>query len=603
MDKIIITAGKEFEEVLSRTLQGRYEYREINEEQFRLDRQALIDVLAGYQKKALDFDTFSAIFAVLCNVLAKYGVSRNVQDFSLEPYLAVMTSDREKEFLQHLGKAIFCQISGELEQITGHLGEAMQLYPGNYVLSLYNFIYLMMYCDACCIEQEPSDDIKKKIFYAYVALPPDWQEYAVGKGDSIQENKNPAMDSNFLPYVKAGVNYYYKDLLKALCSDKETMEQARVIQRTAKSEAERKDAKRQFELSFEFMKKRVDYFQRHQEAGSQGGLPMVSSESVAGRMARLCLPLRAASIPWIEGYLKQLQLTLQLQQANEEKKKVVRKFSHTYGNMQATTLFEIAQMLLKSGNEESKENGRKLLVEYSLKQNLTKAVYLMRLEFDHDATALKKLISAGVRKIPAGNLRSIVDTAWQRCFLRVFYMNTPLGGSLDYLCDSFEKEVIFEDGSTLSWMQKKIPITLGIDETWEKLYFIPEAPRSAGVLRSAAAPKASEVYGEVFLINMLAEFFYNLLKYADLEKPVGIAFLSWTEDGRNWLGIRTENISRVDRTEQEGEKEGLVSLDGTLTMLNRVVYPEVECSIQVVDQAPKFRLTAMLAAAIFEGEE
>ena len=60
------------------------------------------------------------------------------------------------------------------------------------------------------------------------------------------------------------------------------------------------------------------------------------------------------------------------QKALDDKTKVIRQFSHTYMNMRATALYNIATELLKNEDAVYRNYGRKLLYEYSVKKNLTK---------------------------------------------------------------------------------------------------------------------------------------------------------------------------------------------------------------------------------------
>lgn len=65
---------------------------------------------------------------------------------------------------------------------------------------------------------------------------------------------------------------------------------------------------------------------------------------------------------------------------------IIRQFSHTYMNMRATSLYDIAMKLLKNPDKQYRNYGRKILYEYSVKRNLTKDVEMLKLRFeDNDA--------------------------------------------------------------------------------------------------------------------------------------------------------------------------------------------------------------------------
>ena len=83
-------AGKKFDEVLKHSCDETLTYQG-SVEQWEKDKQELKDILLSYRNK--DFDTVSAVFAVLINVLIKHDVLQQVKNISLDFFIAVAENE------------------------------------------------------------------------------------------------------------------------------------------------------------------------------------------------------------------------------------------------------------------------------------------------------------------------------------------------------------------------------------------------------------------------------------------------------------------------------------------------------------------------------
>lgn len=228
-----------------------------------------------------------------------------------------------------------------------------------------------------------------------------------------------------------------------------------------------------------------------------------------------------------------------LEKAVNLKNSIVQDFSHTYGNMKATSLYDIAQTLMNSENIVSKKMGRKLLIEYGIKQSLTKEVYLMRIKFEEDVTKLHNILLNSIssqKSDKSEGVVDIIDVALQTCLLRIFYdasdreaelireqLRKP-GFSLNAIREEYENQVIFSKKNVLEWISCKLfSIQLSIKDEWYKLSLFKES------------------YASILLRDLFSELLFNVFKYADKNQDIRIE-LSVERSKKDYLAIQVQNV-------------------------------------------------------------
>ena len=257
------------------------------------------------------------------------------------------------------------------------------------------------------------------------------------------------------------------------------------------------------------------------------------------------------------------QKNAELKQAQEDKAEIIRDFAHTYKNLSVTQLYEIATVLLK--DESYRDYGKRLLVEYETKQNLTKEVEMVQLKFEDriDELYTKIINSLSDDRETAVTVRKALDIAFRRCLVTAFHSKSGLGETLRDSFDeisgfdinkaenSFDNNVICGDGvSCADWVNGNLfPLKVTVSSEWEKVLM------------------KNESYAVLMLISILAELIQNVLKYADLPKGVDVSF----EDADDILIIRFQNSFSKDancrRLKNSGE--GLESKNSVLQTLNK----------------------------------
>lgn len=307
--------------------------------------------------------------------------------------------------------------------------------------------------------------------------------------------------------------------------------------------------------------------------------------------------------------VKLLKKSVELEMANKKlqeavnlKDSIVQDFSHTYGNMKSTSLYEIAQTLMNSEGIENRRMGRKLLIEYGIKQGLTKEVYLMRLKFEKDINKLHQILQDSIS--PKGSNESegtidIINAAFQSCLLRVFYDASDreaesvreqlrsITKNLTQKRDEYENDVLINQNSAINWLnQKMFSIQISIQDGWNNL----------SVYRDS--------YSSILLRDLFSELIFNLFKYGDKRKDINMHFYEDTSK-EGFLALRVENTTLTERKSKSGV--GLNSKREILKLVNQTSNDEdenAECMF-IEDDQERFSVRVFLNKDRFisEGEQ
>ncbi len=213
-----------------------------------------------------------------------------------------------------------------------------------------------------------------------------------------------------------------------------------------------------------------------------------------------------------------------LRKLQEERYSVIRDFSHTYENMQAIGLKEIANILLENKDEQVKQCGRVIMAEYGIKDSLKAEVNLLRLNFEDKQEDIIELIKKGVYKSEKDNctnIEGIFEDALKICMLRVIYSGNPRGedrvakdiykrikhkvGSMKKFVENFESDIIVKGTSVRDFLSRYgVVIEFTSDEEWNALFFVKNR------------------HAEVLIRSIFSELITNFFKYADLNEEITI---------------------------------------------------------------------------------
>lgn len=282
------------------------------------------------------------------------------------------------------------------------------------------------------------------------------------------------------------------------------------------------------------------------------------------------------------------KINKKLDKAITEKNSIIQDFTHTYKNMRATGLYDMAKMLLDSKDEKMKSLGRKTLYEYSIKETLTKEVYLLSLKFEQNSQALKQTLLQGKADIGDTDIDTIQDIfneSLKMCFVRVFYDLKDKDGefiynqletmidNINYAMDYFEENVVAGEEKTIDWLNKSLlNMDFKFDEKWATMRL----------------KKAD--YSATFLRSIITELIINALKYADKEKPIVFSLIS---PSSSKLAIVVEN--HISGKKFRSSKKGLTSKNEILKLISN----EKDDAIKTDERDGVFTTKVELPAELF----
>ena len=280
--------------------------------------------------------------------------------------------------------------------------------------------------------------------------------------------------------------------------------------------------------------------------------------------------------------------------AKEDKHMVIRQFSHTYMNMRATSLYNIAMELLKNPDKKYRNYGRKILYEYSVKQNLTKDVEMLKLRFEDNDAELFNLIKNSIvfDEDEGVHINHLVDEAIVRCMITLVHDASPDARKLrekfndvDWISirNSFENEILLsENCQILKWFNMNMfTLNVQIAENWKSIVF------------------ERDSYAALLLTNILSEILTNIFRYADTDRDVDISF------GRKNEGIYTisaRNYKRSSKSYVSDSGYGLQAEAKIFETLNKFSGSE-NSAICIQNEDNQFSVTFQISDKIFTREE
>mgnify|MGYP000869103006 CR=1 FL=1 len=238
----------------------------------------------------------------------------------------------------------------------------------------------------------------------------------------------------------------------------------------------------------------------------------------------------------------------ELKKLHEERYNLIRDFSHTYENIQAVGLKEIANILLDNTDIDVQRCGRLILAEYGIKNSMNTEFNLLRLNFEDRQDDIAKFIIKGVYKDNKENtvkIEDIFENAFKICMLRIIYSGNPNGediiakkiykrikkklGFMRDFVKQFEKDIVLGKTSLVDFLNGyDIPVRFLADKEWDELHFLKNG------------------YAEILIRSIFCELIINFMKYADLDKEIGIN-LKFTDEK---FGILQKNmVSEIIETD------------------------------------------------------
>lgn len=527
-----------------------YDDKSVSIDRVVQDRDELINIVSEFYYNSYerdDLNSFVTLFAMYCNIYIGYGFGNRLGDngIKIKNVIDKINNEKLKEYIDLIWKGIY-------HDKIKFMIKATEIFKDFEIPYLYIFIK-----SSKQVYQFNNRDMEYYISNSYERLSEDLRNHVIGE-KLIETTNLGGVVKSILPYIMLIDSPIFSFIETTEDTCDKSLRKSNVI---------------------------IDRF-------SYLGIPTLISKDIDSQ-------------GFSDVFYKQVELgnlnrelnetKERLEKESKEKKAIVQEFSHTYGNMKATGLYEIAQTLIKTTDLEYKKLARRLLLEYGNKQDLTKDVYMMKLKFEKNFSELQQLIRYSKKKndiiVEYVDIYGIISSALKRCLMRIFYDGGDLEAgiirkelkalvqSLNALRDSFEEEVIFNEYDCMRWFEKNIhKFNTNISEEWEKIC----------LLRNS--------YGEVFLTSIFTELFINLLKYADKLKPIYLQ-LGISEESRDYLQIVQRNTPISNITSISGV--GLSSKNEVLKLVNMEDGKAVRDYMQISNTTEEFSIRIMLRLNLF----
>lgn len=525
------------------------------------DRKKMLDILEKfYDDYAYDYDgldDFITLFGVYCNHYILFNLHKAIpdNDFGIHGLWPSIKDIKLQKYLLHIQQGIFKGIFDGYEDFL----DANDLLSQQYSLpNLYLFIHTMQIRDAIN-DKEDKSNVEELAIHFYSNMNPNLRDYSMGVSNFIkhEESDDYPGNPNPLPYaVFRNPKEHHIFLLTKNLTD-------------AFSDIEHFNNQSSIRLNLA-LKKIYEFSQGITEiinSNDDDGLPEYTpiewrdSDAIIYRQKFLSIPL---VFNWSDGpnwlFNKVLTAELEKDETIKEKDEIIKDFTHTYENMKATKLYQLAMTLLSKGNAEERQLGRTALLEYTRKESLTKDVYMLKLKFEHNTELLQEIIkkSCNEHKHNDHVILDIINQALSTCLITAFYdPNTEkarlmrrnikkLWENINEAMLDFERNIIYNDNNCIKWLHNNgFIINIKLNDIWNGLCFSPNG------------------YAEIFLRNILTEFFLNFIKYSDIKKN---AFLEFKGDDNSLQIIMTNQLPNGKKL-SSNSKIGINAIGKTLHVL------------------------------------
>ena len=607
------------------------------------DRKKMLDNLRIFFINE-DRDDFVTLFGIYCNFYIKgnYHQVLSEKDFGISELWDSITDENFQKYLLLIQEGIYNQTEENFKQ-------ALKIFKEYSLPRLYIFIYAAKNFDLAKTECE-KNSAAKIMQNNYDKMNPGLREYVLGEGKFKRKILNPALDENFLPYVKAldffqdfvfnltsGImSYYstYKNFQEAYAFDKVVNKFKgiyEIFQKNAREDFEKFPAlkslfdnffntifppqpqlteqqQQQFLMAHNVITKKLDYLERCFLSDSDQiqtelesairlnvSVEWRDNSAVAYRLAFLEIPLRISNAgSFLLDQMEKWRLQKEKDKIQKKKDEFVSDFTHRYKNLQATRLGEIAESLLKIENEEEKKWGRMLLLELARKETLTKEASMLYMRYNEQVVELVESLKKSL-KDDGDSIKDILETAALNCFTEFFYDDEgkdveKMKYQAKRIWDNLDDKRVSFEKEVLSANKKCIEWMLA-----NGLHFQIDVDE-----RWQKIFLRSNDYAEIFLRSIFLEMLKNFLKHGEIEKPVELKLYS----DENILRILMRNSIDSEKDVTKKDSHGLSSMNLTLKTLYRGQNLEAPKKCVRYSQGDDFFITELeMPAEIFLKKE
>ncbi len=557
----------------------------IPQERARADRAKMLDILRNFyreQHETLEgMDDFITLVGVYCNDYIRWNLHQALpeeKDFAITELFDVITDEN----LQTCVCMIQLGINSGMYDGFKIFYDASTHYPYS-LPNLYLFLrYAIKYGELK--EGESEERWAMCMVDCLARMNQSLREYCLGTSSFLKPNA--VYDENPLPYA---IFIDEEDYHKARLAEKFYMNVKTLLSLSKTMDTKHPKQEEVFDLVFarqsiqECMEgmemqekeaadeeKETDEEDADDEEDDGGEGDPYRDDAPLYRLYFLSIPCK---IDWGKKTLSNVmnvmagrqRATYEKELAQQSKNKIVQEFTHTYKNLKATTLYDIAKTLLAKPGEEEKRLGRTLLLEYSNKKAMTKDVFMMQLRYDRDTKRLRESLQKSCYPASASDLtkttkhiEDLVEQALVTCLVSIFYdksqaqddVRMPFCRSfpkstLQQMFFSFEQDVMQEHARAIDLLRTHgLDITIDGSPAWDTLAFLPDE------------------YAAIFLKDIFVELIVNAIKYGDLHQGIHFSFTAQDDA----LLVSAANMLPKN-ARRSGTRIGLTSIEDTLSVL------------------------------------
>lgn len=568
------------------------------------DRTKMIKVLSDFYKCNNDKEDFVTLFGIYCNTYIRYNLHQvlSEKDFGISELFESIEDNDMKKYLSLIQKGIYNQDILYFENAI-EINEELKNYSLPYfylfidsIRKYCSFKYNQKFLDSekkfveslnryikPYIEENTDninnyfnkinenrniDNIDSSSFSSFFSkINTEWHDYLLGKRE---KNKllNNNVDETPLPYliVLNDEREFLDNIIKSFCRYRSRYYKKINIEKldiTDKENLYKKLKDDLKEISNEVKENQVNINDEKIKKS------LLNSDFIEDRLLYLGIPSIVFQFNFFSIILKQSELYKENSDIRDKKDKVVTAFAHSYRNAQATTLYDLAKILLKKDIKEDRKIGSLILLEYLKQESLTAEVNMMKISYDNSDNELREILRNSLDDYNSDNklgIDDVINNALMFCFINVFYngidkykfIRSDLkqtiwnNNPLSFYKDDFQKNVIFEEKYALDWLLNNgFNFDFYMSKDWKLISLKPNN------------------YAFTYLKNIFQELFLNILRHGNLNKLIKIN-LDSQEDR---LVIFTKNYINPDELINNSYesnirvREGLNSFAETLPKL------------------------------------
>lgn len=529
-----------------------------------------------------DIDDFVTAFAAFVTCVIRYDICDKGKTYSefLSEYakkLVYNTEFEEKDKLTEFLKKFSCAICqndyNEMERLFNNYDYS--------IISVYLFGYYMyQYCYTYQEKGESDDDIFGKIKLIYKKMNNDLINYTLERGiysKNYDKYQSTYDESSYFPYCRLrSWHEIYADMIVIywnMIAQRLKLYKAPIMSLATfidfLNEAT-DDRRNEINQLFYCMTEKIrclysDNGLNHHHWDNE---QILRSDSPMARNLKLHIPIfTPPKFNTMSEFInKDIKLDIThdaLMESQENKKHILNSFSHRYKNMKTTSLYKVANALLKMDSKELKKYGRTVLLEYGIKENLKKEVDILQLQFEDNIDELKKKIQNSTQQQNSQDnfsIWEIINNVIKKCIITLVHDGGDESKAIRKFCfkdydlisirNSFEENILFEENiNPVTWFKENIAhnFEVTISPFWKEIFF------------------KKHDYADNVISDLLTDMLMNVLKYAD--KTQNIQFDLDEDD--NFMIIRSRNTTVKDKTNIPSSGIGLESQNDLLNVLNK----------------------------------